>query len=208
MSGWQFEIHKTSPRSNTIILLDFKLSPCPEWWMLLFGDSPASEFYMPTFRNTLFHLQRQIGACGMILDAPTCLWRWDSVPKRRNIKFRRREITQKKAYTIILTNVTVLTNDKQPDRDTEPANSVSLRHLYISWTIQTSQVALYSMELLNKQHKRNVRAVLTVGILRRFSERVVTKLIISLCWSVSTSFRSLAHTATAQCSLGSIQYSL
>jgi len=27
-------------------------------WFLL-GNSPASEFYMPTFRNTLFHLHRQ-----------------------------------------------------------------------------------------------------------------------------------------------------
>ena len=27
------------------------------------GDSPASEIYMPTFRNTLFHLHRQVGAC-------------------------------------------------------------------------------------------------------------------------------------------------
>jgi len=37
-----------------------------------------------------------------ILDAPTCLWRWNrqSVPKRRHIKFRRRGITQKKAYNI------------------------------------------------------------------------------------------------------------
>jgi hypothetical protein len=25
------------------------------------GNSPASEFYMPTFRNTLFHLHRQVG---------------------------------------------------------------------------------------------------------------------------------------------------
>jgi len=31
----------------------------------LLGDFPASEFYMPTFRNTLFHLHRQIGACRM-----------------------------------------------------------------------------------------------------------------------------------------------
>jgi hypothetical protein len=29
---------------------------------------------------------------------PTCLWRWNSVPKRRHIKFRRRGITQKKTY--------------------------------------------------------------------------------------------------------------
>jgi len=27
----------------------------------LLGNSPASEFYMPTFRNTLFHLHRQAG---------------------------------------------------------------------------------------------------------------------------------------------------
>ena len=28
----------------------------------LLGNSPASEFYTPTFRNTLFHLHRQVGA--------------------------------------------------------------------------------------------------------------------------------------------------
>jgi len=27
----------------------------------LFGNSPASEFYMPTFRNTLSHLHRLVG---------------------------------------------------------------------------------------------------------------------------------------------------
>jgi len=27
----------------------------------LLGNSPASEFYMPTFRGTLFHLHRQVG---------------------------------------------------------------------------------------------------------------------------------------------------
>jgi hypothetical protein len=27
----------------------------------LLGNSPASEFYMRTFRNTLFHLYRQVG---------------------------------------------------------------------------------------------------------------------------------------------------
>jgi len=66
----------------------------------LLGESPASEFYMLTFRNTLFHLHRQVGAC--ILHAPTCLWRWNrqSVPKRQHIKFRRQGITQKKAYNI------------------------------------------------------------------------------------------------------------
>jgi len=43
----------------------------------LLGDSPASEFYVPTlFRNTV------------------------SVPKRRNIRFRRRGISQKKESDI------------------------------------------------------------------------------------------------------------
>jgi hypothetical protein len=27
----------------------------------LLGNSPASDFYMPTFRNTLVHLHRQVG---------------------------------------------------------------------------------------------------------------------------------------------------
>jgi hypothetical protein len=27
----------------------------------LLGNSPASEFYIPTFRSTLFHLHRQVG---------------------------------------------------------------------------------------------------------------------------------------------------
>jgi len=31
----------------------------------LLGDSSASEIYMPTFRNTLFRLHRQVGACRM-----------------------------------------------------------------------------------------------------------------------------------------------
>jgi len=40
---------------------DFKLSPCSECCMLSSGNSPASEFHMPTFRNTLFHLRIQVG---------------------------------------------------------------------------------------------------------------------------------------------------
>ena len=56
-------------------------------WFLL-GCSPASEFCVPTFRNTLFHLHMEV-----VL--------WISVPKRRHTKFRRREITQMKAYNYI-----------------------------------------------------------------------------------------------------------
>jgi len=36
----------------------------------------------------------------LILHAPTCLWRWNSVPKRRYLLFRLRGITHKKAYNI------------------------------------------------------------------------------------------------------------
>ena len=31
----------------------------------LLGDSPPSEIYVPTFRNTLSHLHRQVGVCRM-----------------------------------------------------------------------------------------------------------------------------------------------
>jgi len=34
------------------------------------GYSPASKFYMPTFRNTLFHLHRQVGACRLYTHLP------------------------------------------------------------------------------------------------------------------------------------------
>jgi hypothetical protein len=51
------------------------------FWVIL----PATEFYMPTFRNTLFHLHRQIGDHLPAYEDGT-----DSVPKRQHIKFRRR----------------------------------------------------------------------------------------------------------------------
>jgi hypothetical protein len=69
---------------------------------LLLGNSPASEFFMLTFRNSLLHLHRRIGmkewSC-----IPIRLWRWNrlSVPKRRHKKFRRRRITQKRIYNIV-----------------------------------------------------------------------------------------------------------
>jgi hypothetical protein len=72
-----------------------------QWSVLCFllGDSPASEFYEPTFRNTV---------CSIFIGkkvnnhSPSCLWRWNrqSVPNRRLIKFRRWGVTQKKTYNI------------------------------------------------------------------------------------------------------------
>ena len=55
----------------------------------LLGYSPVSEFYMPTFWNTL---DVPFSQAPMKLE--------QSVPKHWHIKFRRRGITQKKAYNI------------------------------------------------------------------------------------------------------------
>jgi hypothetical protein len=57
---------------------------------LLLGDYPASEFYMPTFRYTLFHLHR---SCKFYTTHED---RTDNISKRRHIKFRRQRIAQKK----------------------------------------------------------------------------------------------------------------
>jgi hypothetical protein len=57
----------------------------------LLGNSPASEFYMRTFRNTLFHLNRQVGKLLLFTYLPMKMEQ--SVPKRPHIKFRRRGIT-------------------------------------------------------------------------------------------------------------------
>jgi hypothetical protein len=58
------------------------------------GDFPASEFYVPTFLSTLFHLHRW---CKLLTPPMNTE---HSVPKRRHVKFRRRGITQKKVNTI------------------------------------------------------------------------------------------------------------
>jgi hypothetical protein len=50
----------------------------------LLGNSPASEFYMPTFQNTLFQFHRQVGVKNTYLPMKM----EQSVLKRRHIKFR------------------------------------------------------------------------------------------------------------------------
>ena len=68
----------------------------------LLGNSLASEFYMLTFRNTLFHLHGRVGTKKLIFIS-TRLWRWNrqSVLKHWHIKFRCQGITQKKAYNTL-----------------------------------------------------------------------------------------------------------
>jgi len=53
---------------------------------LLSGNYPTLGVYMPTFRNTLSHIHRNLP---MKME--------QSVPKRRHINSRRQVITQKKA---------------------------------------------------------------------------------------------------------------
>ena len=44
---------------NTVVRIDLEYIVAVVCFLL--GNSPASEFYMPTFRNTPFHLHRQVG---------------------------------------------------------------------------------------------------------------------------------------------------
>jgi hypothetical protein len=61
----------------------------PPNWLKLFSSQTLSHMYTLTILKFSHYL-------------PTCLWRWNrqSVPKRRNIKFGCRGITQKKKYNI------------------------------------------------------------------------------------------------------------
>jgi len=61
---------------------------------LRLGNSPASEFYMPTFRNTLCVPSSYLPAYAYEDGTDK------SVRKRWHMKFRCRRITQKKAYNI------------------------------------------------------------------------------------------------------------
>ena len=62
----------------------------------LLANSPASEFYMPLFQNTLYVPYSQ----ALILHTFLPMKMEQSVPKRRHIIFICRGITQKKAYNI------------------------------------------------------------------------------------------------------------
>jgi hypothetical protein len=64
----EVECNTETCSSNTIMyvinihcaIVDFKLPPCSVCCMFFLGNSPASEFYMPTFRSTLFYLYKQV----------------------------------------------------------------------------------------------------------------------------------------------------
>jgi len=94
-------IHETF--KNVFILLISNFRRVLNVVCFLLYNFSASKFYMPTFQNTLSVLSSQAGRCKEFFT-PTCLWRWNrqSVPKRQRMKFRRRGITQKKAYNVFI----------------------------------------------------------------------------------------------------------
>jgi hypothetical protein len=59
----------TLPTENVFHNVNIRLNTSTRTLLIvvcfLLGNSPLSEFYMPTFRNSLFHLHRQVFVCGM-----------------------------------------------------------------------------------------------------------------------------------------------
>ena len=88
----------------------------------LLGNSLASEFYMPTFRNTVFHLHRQVG-----VNIPAYEDGTDSVPKSRHRKFRGLGITQKKAYVFLF----IYTSHTSPPQTTPALIHSALVYLQV-----------------------------------------------------------------------------
>jgi hypothetical protein len=74
-----------------VIVLDFKLTPCPEWRMLASGCFTGDCSLNVIVSELLYFL-------------PTRLLGWNTqiVPKRWYLNYRRRRNTQKKAYRIIV----------------------------------------------------------------------------------------------------------
>jgi hypothetical protein len=101
-----FKLLKYETRGSTVTVLCISLKQCIKtfavfWRMcVFFGVIPRRlKFICQRFGTLcLFHLLRLISMKNFFI--PTRLWRWNrqSVPKRWHIKFRRRGITQKKAY--------------------------------------------------------------------------------------------------------------
>ena len=109
----------------------------------LLGNSPSSELHMPTFRSTLSVPSSQAGRCTY-----PHMKMGQIIPKRRHIKFRRRGITQKKAY-----NKLGWHNSKH--YNVTHYNVTSLRDRFSNWgtrtTITTSIIVYWYAALsLNK----------------------------------------------------------
>jgi len=86
--NWKLELGKYSAQICFFLVVCF-----------LLGISLAPEFYRPTFRNPLPVPSSLADRC-RISTLSAYEDGTEDVPKRRYIKFRRRGITQKKAYNI------------------------------------------------------------------------------------------------------------
>jgi hypothetical protein len=71
------------------------LSKIKDGVFFLLGYSPASEFYISTFRNVVSSI-----FMGGVRTKGQPMKMEQSIPKRLHMKFRRRGITQKKEYII------------------------------------------------------------------------------------------------------------
>jgi len=91
-------VHMVSKANKPTLRLLSLFSSSGKWYdnyplvCFLLGNSPASEFCMPQFRNTVCSI--------FILHTYTPMKMEQGVPKRWHIKFRRLGVTQKKAYNI------------------------------------------------------------------------------------------------------------
>jgi len=94
-------------REKNYTVFDYKLSPFCEC-CIFFGDSPATEFSVPKFRNTV---------CSIFIGCLNKKNNWDDIArvfiqvkfgstksKLRHRKFRRRGVTQKKEYNYTVTH--------------------------------------------------------------------------------------------------------
>jgi hypothetical protein len=55
----EYKLHETYCQYIIVLIANFRRVLNVVCFLL--GNSPASEFYIPTFRNTLFHLHKRIG---------------------------------------------------------------------------------------------------------------------------------------------------
>jgi hypothetical protein len=89
------------PLYTVLSISDFEISPCSKYFILSLGDTAASEFYVPTFRNSLsqsvsdwfsLFLSQNFSYVNTQANSSYLhnLWRCNiqNVPKRRHIKFR------------------------------------------------------------------------------------------------------------------------
>ena len=113
-----------SPESEFYVQTFRNTLPIPYVVFFLLGDSPASKFYVPTFRDTLsiplvvffllgdspaseFNVPTFRNTLSVPFSNTRAMTMEQNVPKRRNIKFKRWGITQRKEYNITAYFLTV-----------------------------------------------------------------------------------------------------